>query len=51
MEIDVHNFYLNMKMDSPEYIKITLNMIPQEIIEEYNMVEYTENEYINVEIN
>ena len=38
MTADVKNFYLNTPMDPPEYIKIPVKHIPQEIIDEYNVL-------------
>ena len=33
---DIGNFYTNSKLDTPEYMKIHISMIPQEIIDEYD---------------
>ena len=30
---DIKNFYLNTEMERPEYMKIQINLIPQEILE------------------
>ena len=35
--------YLNTVLDSPEYIRIHITMIPDEILEDYNI----NNEYID----
>jgi hypothetical protein len=35
---DIKNFYLNMPMDQPEYMKITLELIPDEIVEQYDLL-------------
>ena len=32
---DIGKFYTNSKLDSPEYMRIHLSLIPQEIIKEY----------------
>ena len=46
MCMDVKYFYLNNKMDKDEYIMIQLSMIPQELVEKYNLVEKSHNGYI-----
>ena len=40
---DIGNMYLNTVLDSPEYIRIHITMIPDEILEDYNI----NNEYID----
>jgi hypothetical protein len=47
---DVKNFYLNTPMDHSEYMRIPLNLIPQEIQDEYNLLPLAHNDYIYVEI-
>ena len=48
---DIGNFYTNSKLDSPEYMRIHLSLIPQEIIEEYNAMEFVDIDgYVYVEI-
>ena len=37
MTINISNFYLNSPLPCPEFIKIKLSDIPQEIINEYNL--------------
>jgi hypothetical protein len=37
MTADVKNFYLNTPMDRPEYMRISIKNIPQEIIDEYKV--------------
>ena len=32
MTVDVNNFYLNIPQDIPEYMRITVNMIPEELM-------------------
>ena len=34
---DIKNFYLNTPMERPEYMKINIAQIPDEIISEYNL--------------
>ena len=36
--VDVNNFYLKNSMNKAEYIKIALKMIPQEIIDMYDLL-------------
>ena len=46
---DIRNFYTNSKLKSSEYIKIHLSLIPQEIIDEYDVMKYIETDgYIYV---
>jgi hypothetical protein len=33
MSVDIKNFYLNMPLDCPEYRKLPITLIPDEIIE------------------
>ena len=48
---DIGNFYTNSKLKSPEYMKIHLSLIPQEIIDEYDVMQYVETDwYVYVEI-
>ena len=48
---DIGNFYTNSKLDSPEYMRIHLSLIPQEIIEEYKAMEFVDiNGYVYCEI-
>ena len=44
--MDVNDFYLNNQMGRGKYIMIQLLMIPQEIIEKYNLTEKSHNGYI-----
>ena len=37
MTLDISNFYLNTPLKRPEYVRIKLADIPQEIIDEYNL--------------
>ena len=34
---DIHNFYLNTPLDRHEYMKIHIDLIPQEIIDQYHL--------------
>ena len=37
MTIDISNFYLNSLLPHPEYVKIKISNIPEEIINEYKL--------------
>ena len=37
MTIDIFNFYFNSPLPCPEFIKIKLSDIPEEIINKYNL--------------
>ena len=37
MTMDISNFYLMTPLSRPEYIRIKLSDIPEEIIKEYNL--------------
>ena len=51
MTMDIKNFYLGTPMKRFEYLKLKLSDIPQEIIDEYNLMEkVTPDEYVYVEI-
>ena len=48
---EIGNFYTNSKLESSEYMRIPLNQIPQEIIDEYDVMKYVEADgYVYVEI-
>jgi hypothetical protein len=44
--MDVTNFYLNTPLDRPEYVKIPVNLIPQEIVEEYKLKDKVHNGFV-----
>jgi hypothetical protein len=49
--IDIGNMYLNTKLLSPEYMQIHIDLIPEEIREEYNTDEFMdENGYVYMEV-
>jgi hypothetical protein len=48
---DIKNFYLNTILDRPEYMKLTLSLIPQEIIDTYRMAEKVKNGQVYIQIN
>ena len=48
---DIGNMHLNIKLPSPEYMRIHKKLIPEEIIREYNVLEFTDKSgYAYVEI-
>jgi hypothetical protein len=51
MTADVNNFYLNTPLECPEYMRIPVELIPQEIIDDYNLTPLIYRDYIYVEIN
>lgn len=48
---DVKHFYLNTPMDQPEYMRIAIELIPDEIIEHYNLLPLVYKGYVYIEIN
>ena len=47
----VGNFYTNSRLPVPEYMQIHIKDIPQEVIEEYNVMQYVEEDgYVYCEI-
>jgi hypothetical protein len=48
MGMDAKNFYLSMPMDRPEYMRIHLRHIPDEIIEEYGLLELAHEGFVNM---
>ena len=48
--IDIKNFYLNNDMTRYEYMKIPLDLIPEDIMVKYNIKEKGHNGYVYVEI-
>ena len=51
MTIDISNFYLNTPMDRYEYMRIKLDMFPEDVIEEYNLRDRVEpNGYVYIEV-
>ena len=51
MSADLANFYLNTPLLRPEYVRLKLSDIPEEIIKEYNLLEKVKNGYVYIEIN
>ena len=50
MTMDLSNFYLNTPLDRPEYTRIKLTDIPQEIVEEYKLHQLVHNGWIYFKI-
>ena len=46
MGIDIKDFYLNNDLPSSEYIRIPMNIIPEDIIEQYNLRAYEHNGFV-----
>ena len=43
---DLGNFYLGTPLDCKEYVCITLSTIPQEFIDEYNLLRFVHNSWV-----
>jgi hypothetical protein len=51
MCIDIGNMYLNAKLISPEYMRIHIDLIPEEIQHEYNTKAYADKDgYVYMEV-
>jgi hypothetical protein len=48
--LDIKNFYLGTPMDSFEYLRIPIKLIPQEIIAEYNLLPLVTDEHVYIEV-
>ena len=48
--MDVKNFYLNTPLDYYQYMKLQMNLIPQEIIDHYNLKDIEHDGYVHCEI-
>ena len=48
--VDVNNFYLNNPMKKAKYYKIALKIIPQEIIDKYDLINKQNDGYIYVRV-
>ena len=51
MTADIKDFYLGTPLPTPEYMRINLDHIPENIIDKYNMREYSYNNAVIVEVN
>ena len=45
---DIRNFYLNNDLPSPEYTRLPIAIIPEEIIAEYNLLPLVKNEFVYI---
>jgi hypothetical protein len=50
MCLDVNNFYLGTPMDSCEYMRIPIKLIPQETITEYNLLSLVSDGHVYIEV-
>jgi len=50
MCLDVKNFYLGTPMDTFEYMRIPIKLIPQEIIDQYNLLPLVSDGHIYIEV-
>jgi hypothetical protein len=50
MFLDVKNFYLGTPMDSCEYMRIPIKLIPQEIIAEYSLLSLVSDGHVYIEV-
>ena len=48
--MDLGNFYLQTPLDCPEYFRIKLSAIPQEFIDEYNLLRFVCNGWVYFEV-
>lgn len=52
MTIDISNFYLNTPMSRPEYVRLKLDDIPEEVIVEYKLRQLaTPDGYVYIQVN
>ena len=50
LSADITNYYLGTPLDRPEYARIRIEDIPQEFIDEYNLMQYVHNGWVYFEI-
>ena len=50
MGIDIKNFYLDTPLDQFKYMKMPPHLLPEHIIEQYNMQEQAKNGFVYFEI-
>ena len=48
---DISNFYLQTPLDHHEYIFIKLSDIPQDFVDEYNLLDFVRDGWVYFEIN
>ena len=49
-DFDIKNFYFDTPMDNPEYVRVKLEDIPKELIEEYNLLDNEHHGWVYFEI-
>jgi hypothetical protein len=47
---DIKNFYLGTPMSRYEYMRLPINIFPQEIIQAYNLMPLVHNGHVYIEI-
>ena len=47
---DISNFYLNCKLKRPEFMRLPLKIIPQEIIDKYNLMDVAVDGWVYIRI-
>ena len=47
---DIQNFYFQTPFDRPEYVRVRLSDIPDEFVQDYNLLAYTRDDWIYFEI-
>jgi hypothetical protein len=50
MCLEVNNFYLGIPMDSFEYMRIPIKLIPQEIIDQYNLLPLVSDGHVYIQV-
>ena len=50
MTMDIKDFYLNTQLPRPEFMRIPVDIIPQDIYEQYNLVNFEENGCVCVQV-
>jgi hypothetical protein len=50
MTIDIKDFYFNTLMELFEYMRIPVDLIPDDIIQQYNLEKYVDSGYMYVKI-
>ena len=44
--MDVSNFYLNTPLDRPDFMRLPIKIIPQEIIDKYNLNDIVDDGWV-----
>ena len=50
MGIDISNFYLGTPIDRSEYMKMPILLVPDHIVQQYNLCEKSENSFVYLTI-